>query len=160
MRLAHTEGEHILLLNHRVVHATHALTIEGASVPLVRIDVADHTSTETIRAISEVVYDAMTQIAKVPANDKFQIVTRHPVAELVYPKEGYLGVTYTQDIVFLQITWVAGRATDVKKAFYAAIANGIHTRAGVRREDVFINLVDVAREDWSFGNGEMQYAPR
>jgi 4-oxalocrotonate tautomerase len=129
-------------------------------MPLVRIDVADDTAPETIRAISEVVYEAMTQLAKVPANDKFQIITRHAAPELIYPQEGYLGVTYTKGIVFLQITWVAGRATDVKKAFYAAIANGIHMRTGVRREDVFISLVDVGREDWSFGNGEMQYAPK
>jgi 4-oxalocrotonate tautomerase len=129
-------------------------------MPLVRIDVADDTTAETLRTISDVVYEAMTQIAKVPANDKFQIVTRHPAPDLVYPKDGYLGITYTPRIIFLQITWVAGRSVEVKKAFYAAIANGIHTRAGIRREDVFISLVDSGREDWSFGNGEMQYAPK
>jgi 4-oxalocrotonate tautomerase len=134
--------------------------MQGVDMPLVRIDVSNDTSAETIRTISEVVYEAMVQVAKVPANDKFQIVTRHAAPELVYPQDGYLGVTYTKGIIFLQITWVAGRATDVKKAFYAAIANGIHTRAGVRREDVFISLVDAGREDWSFGNGEMQYAPK
>lgn len=129
-------------------------------MPLVRIDIAEHASGETIRAISEVVYEAMTKVANVPVNDKFQIVSRHPAEELIYPKDGYLGVNYTMDIVFLQVTWVAGRSTEVKKAFYAEIAGGIHNRTGIRREDVFISLVDVGREDWSFGNGEMQYAPK
>jgi 5-carboxymethyl-2-hydroxymuconate isomerase len=30
---------------------------------------------------------------------------------------------------------------------------------GLRREDAWINLVEVARENWSFGNGAASYAP-
>jgi phenylpyruvate tautomerase PptA (4-oxalocrotonate tautomerase family) len=110
--------------------------------------------------VSEVVYDAMINVANVPANDKFQIINRHADDELVYPADGYLGVTYTPGIVFIQVTWNAGRTIEVKKAFYKAVAEGIATKAGIRIQDVFISLIDVAREDWSFGNGEMQYAPK
>lgn len=129
-------------------------------MPLVRIDVAADTPAETVKIIGEVVYDAMTSTANVPANDRFQIINRHASDELVYPADGYLGVSYTPKIVFIQVTWNAGRTIEVKKAFYKAIADGIHTRAGLRREDVWISLIDVQREDWSFGNGEMQYAPK
>lgn len=129
-------------------------------MPLVRIDIAESAPADTIRVISEVIYNAMVDVAKVPANDKFQIVTRHPETELIYPEEGYLGVTYTKDIVFIQVTWLTGRTVEVKKAFYTFIADGVHERTGLRKEDIFINLVDVARENWSFGNGEMQYAPQ
>jgi phenylpyruvate tautomerase PptA (4-oxalocrotonate tautomerase family) len=101
----------------------------------------------------------MVNVANVPRNDKFQIISRHSSDELIYPAEGYLGITYTPAIVFIQITWNSGRTIEVKKAFYKAIADGIHAKTGVRKEDVWISLVDVAREDWSFGNGEMQYAP-
>lgn len=128
-------------------------------MPLVRIDLAADTSTDTAAAISEVVYAAMTSVANVPEHDKFQIINRHAKDELVYPAAGYLGITYTPRIVFIQVTWNAGRSIDVKKAFYAFIAEGIHARTGLRKEDVWISLVDVKREDWSFGNGEMQYAP-
>jgi phenylpyruvate tautomerase PptA (4-oxalocrotonate tautomerase family) len=128
-------------------------------MPLARIDVAADTSEETVAAISEVVYEAMTQTANVPEHDKFQIINRHAKDELVYPAAGYLGISYTPKIVFIQVTWNAGRTIEVKKAFYKAIADGIHERTGLRREDVWISLVDVKREDWSFGNGEMQYAP-
>jgi hypothetical protein len=58
------------------------------------------------------------------------------------------------------VTWVGGRSTDVKKKFYRQIADEIHERGGVRIQDVWINLVETGREDWSFGNGEMQYAPK
>jgi len=129
-------------------------------MPLVRINLAKSVSAENVRAISHVVYDAMTGVANVPANDKFQIVTRHAEDELIYPEDGYLGVTYTPGIVFIQVTWNAGRSIDVKKAFYKAVAEGIAAKTGMRKEDVWISLVDVAREDWSFGNGEMQYAPK
>ncbi|MFN5101031.1 MAG: tautomerase family protein [Burkholderiaceae bacterium] len=129
-------------------------------MPLVRINLSKSASAETVRTVSEVVYDAMINVANVPANDKFQIINRHADDELVYPAEGYLGVTYTPGIVFIQVTWNAGRTIEVKKAFYKAVAEGISTKAGIRIQDVFISLIDVAREDWSFGNGEMQYAPK
>ena len=129
-------------------------------MPLVRINLSKSASAETVRTVSEVVYDAMITVANVPANDKFQIINRHADDELVYPAEGYLGVTYTPGIVLIQVTWNAGRTIEVKKAFYKAVAEGISTKAGIRIQDVFISLIDVAREDWSFGNGEMQYAPK
>jgi len=129
-------------------------------VPLVRVNLSKSASAETVRNVSEVVYDAMINVANVPANDKFQIINRHADDELVYPADGYLGVTYTPGIVFIQVTWNAGRTIEVKKAFYKAVAEGISTKAGIRIQDVFISLIDVAREDWSFGNGEMQYAPK
>jgi len=129
-------------------------------MPLVRIDLNKNAPADRIRAVSQAVYSAMTEVAKVPVNDKFQIITRHSADEIIYPDDGYLGVTYTPDLIIIQITWVAGRSTDIKKEFYRRIADEIHEKTGVRKEDVFISLVDANREDWSFGNGDMQYAPK
>lgn len=129
-------------------------------MPLVRINISKTASAETVKAVGDVVYDVMTKVANVPANDKFQIVTRHSPDELIYPAEGYLGVTYTPNIVFIQVVWNAGRTIEVKKAFYKAIAEGIAKKTGLRIQDIWISLIDVQREDWSFGNGEMQYAPK
>jgi Tautomerase enzyme len=50
-------------------------------------------------------------------------------------------------------------STEVKKAFYRETADDLHSKAGVRKQDVFINLVDVLLVNWSFGNGEMAGAP-
>ncbi len=129
-------------------------------MPLVRIDLSKDAPAERIRVVSQAVYGAMTEIANVPINDKFQIVTRHGADEIIYPEEGYLGVTYSPDLIIIQVTWVAGRSIDVKKQFYRRIADEIHDKTGVRKEDVWISLVDSGREDWSFGNGDMQYAPK
>jgi 4-oxalocrotonate tautomerase len=129
-------------------------------MPLVRIDLSKEASAERVRVVSEAVYNAMVEIANVPLHDKFQIITRHAADEIVYPEEGYLGMKYSGDIIFIQVTWVGGRSTDVKQRFFRRIADEIHAKQQVRKEDIWISLVDSAREDWSFGNGEMQYAPK
>ena len=128
-------------------------------MPLARIDVSKDAPLERIKVVSEAIYSAMVEIANVPLHDKFQVVTRHAADEMIYPTEGYLGMNYTTNLILIQITWVGGRSTEVKKKFYKQIADEIHERAHVRKEDIWISLVDSAREDWSFGNGEMQYAP-
>jgi 4-oxalocrotonate tautomerase len=129
-------------------------------MPLARIDISKDASADLIRIVSEAVYRAMVEVANVPPHDKFQIISRHEVDEMVYPAEGYLGLHYTRDLIIIQITWVSGRSTEVKKQFFQQIADEIHEKGGVRKEDVWINLVETGREDWSFGNGEMQYGPK
>ena len=129
-------------------------------MPLVRIDLSKSYSPEARQTIGDVVYQAMTEIANVPQHDKFQIFTLHDDNQLAYSQSGYLGNTYTPGIIFIQILWVAGRSTDVKKAFYRRIADRLHAEIGVRKEDVWITLAENAREDWSFGGGDMQYAPK
>jgi 4-oxalocrotonate tautomerase len=133
--------------------------LRGLTMPLARIDIKESASSELLRIVSTAIYQAMVNIAKVPVHDKFQIVHRHAADEIIYPEEGYLGLSYTPNLIIIQITWVRGRSTEVKKQFFQAIASEIHEKGGVRKEDVWINLIDTEREDWSFGNGEMQYAP-
>jgi 4-oxalocrotonate tautomerase len=132
----------------------------GSNMPLARIDIRRDASVELVRVVSEAVYRAMVDVANVPVHDKFQVINRHAADEIVYPEEGYLGLNYTRDLIIIQITWVSGRSTEVKKKFFHQIADEIHAKGGVRKEDVWINLVDTSREDWSFGNGEMQYGPK
>jgi 4-oxalocrotonate tautomerase len=129
-------------------------------MPLARIDISQDASAELVRIVSEAVYKAIVEIANVPVHDKFQVINRHAKGEMIFPEEGYLGLNYTDNLIIIQITWVSGRSTDVKKRFFHQIANDIRDKGGVRKEDVWINLVETSREDWSFGNGEMQYAPK
>lgn len=126
-------------------------------MPLVRIDLSSDTPETLSPAIGDLVYQAMRDTIDVPEHDKFQVITRHAPQELVHPAS-YLGVSYSPGFVLIQITLNQGRTTEMKKAFYKRVADDLHGRLGIRREDVFINLVEVAKENWSFGNGEMQYA--
>jgi 4-oxalocrotonate tautomerase len=126
-------------------------------MPLARIDLVRGKSADYKRTIGDVVYEGVVDILKAPANDRFQIITEH-APESHIADEGYLGIKRTQDCVFIQLTLNVGRSMEQKKAFYKAVADGLHERLGLRREDVFINLVEVAKENWSFGNGVAQYA--
>jgi 4-oxalocrotonate tautomerase len=126
-------------------------------MPLVRIDVRKSASSDLIRAVSDAVYTAMVEIAKVPVHDKFQIVTRHEDGDIIFPVEGYLGNAYSSDLIMIQIIWLGGRSKDIKRAFFTRVVDDIHSKQNIRKEDVIIVLSDNAREDWSFGGGEMQY---
>jgi 4-oxalocrotonate tautomerase len=64
----------------------------------------------------------------------------------------------TKNLVMIQITLSEGHTLEVRKALFRRIADLLHEEAGIRKEDVLINLVEVAKENWSFGNGEAQYA--
>jgi 4-oxalocrotonate tautomerase len=126
-------------------------------MPLARIDLVQGMSAEHRRAVGDIVYEAMVEVLKAPTNDRFQVVTEHPV-DAIIADENYLGVRRTRECIFIQLTLNAGRTVEQKKAFYKAVADALHVRLGLRREDVFINLVEVQKENWSFGNGMAQYA--
>jgi 4-oxalocrotonate tautomerase len=128
-------------------------------MPLVRIDLVEGKPVEYCRGIGDVVYQAMIEVLKVPKDDRFQVIAEHPQRSLI-ADENYLGIKRTQDCVFIQITLNAGRSVEQKKSFYEAVAKELHYRLGIRSEDVFINLVEVPKENWSFGNGEAQYADK
>ena len=127
-------------------------------MPLARIDLLQGKPAHYRQTIGEVVYQAMIDVLKVPKNDRFQVVTEHPVDNFIFDPN-YLGISRTSDCIFIQLTLNEGRTIEVKRAFYRAIADGLHERLGVRREDVLINLVEVNKGNWSFGNGEAQYDP-
>jgi 4-oxalocrotonate tautomerase len=126
-------------------------------MPLVRIDLLEGKTPEYCEQVGRVVYDAMLEALGVPKNDRFQVITEHSRAALQFDRT-YLGIERSDDCVFLQITLNAGRTLEVKKRFYKAVADGLHEKLNLRREDVFINLVEVQKENWSFGNGEAQYS--
>lgn len=125
-------------------------------MPLVRIDLAKGKSPEHRKRIGEIVYNAMRATINVPADDKFQIITEHPLEEMNFP-QSYLGIDYSHDLVIIQMTISIGRTVEMKQTLYKRIADDLHTKLNIRREDVFINVVEVVKENWSFGNGVAQY---
>lgn len=126
-------------------------------MPLVRIDLRQGKPPEYSRKIGDMVYRAMRETINMPEHDRFQVIADHPAEGLVYDPS-YLGINRTDDIVFIQITLNAGRTLDQKKALYARIAELLAIEPGIRPEDVLINLVECAKEDWSFGSGIASYA--
>jgi len=126
-------------------------------MPLVRIDLMRGKSADYRKTLGEIVYQAMRDVINVPQDDKFQIITEHAPEELNFAAS-YLGNHYSDDIIFIQITLSAGRTVETKKAFYKRIVDDIVAQLKARPDDVWINLVEVVKENWSFGNGIAQYA--
>lgn len=127
-------------------------------MPLVRIHVPQGKSAQYRTAISDVVYDTTISILNVPEHNRFHVITEHSTTDLVIDPT-YLGIQRSENAIIIQVTLNEGRATlELKKVYYKALADGLHERLGLRREDVVINLVEVKKENWSLGNGEAQYA--
>ena len=127
-------------------------------MPIVRIDFLEGKAPEYGVQVGLIVARAMTEVLNVPKDDLFQVITAHPKTGLRFDPD-YLGIHRTDDCIFLQITLNSGRTVEMKQRFYKAVADSLHEGLKLRKEDVLINLVEVPKENWSFGNGEAQYAP-
>ena len=125
-------------------------------MPLVRISLRAGKSAEYRRAIADGIHRAMVETLAAPEHDRFQVVTEHDADGLIYDP-AYLGIQRSDDVVLVQITLSAGRKPPQKRDFMARAAALLADNPGLRPQDLFINLVEVAWENWSFGDGKAQY---
>jgi len=127
-------------------------------MPLVRIELRKGKDATYREEISRIVHEALVSVG-VPKDDRFQLISEHEPPNLVFDPT-YLGIRRTEDLVMIQITWNEGRTLEQKKALYKAIADGLGGRLGLRREDVFVSLVEVKKENWSFGKCDRRRSSR
>jgi len=125
-------------------------------MPLVRISLREGKSEQYRKALADGVHQAMVEAIEIPPQDRFQIVTQHPANDLIYDPT-YLGVQRSNNIAIVQITLSAGRKPGQKRKLFQRMAEILANNPGLRPEDLMINLVETAWENWSFGNGEAQY---
>jgi 4-oxalocrotonate tautomerase len=125
-------------------------------MPLVRISLREGKSEQYRQALGDAVHQAMVEAIDAPPQDRFQIITEHSANDLIYDPS-YLGVERSDNIVIVQITLSAGRKPAQKRKLFQRMAELMAKNPGLRPQDLMINLVEVAWENWSFGNGESQY---
>lgn len=126
-------------------------------MPLVRVDIKKNPDSTFAKRVGEQIYAAMRSAIAVPEDDNFQVLNEHDADHFIFDPK-YLGIQRSDNLVIIQITLSEGRSDDLKKLLYKTIADNLNAQLAVRREDVFINLVEVKKENWSFGNGIAQYA--
>ena len=127
-------------------------------MPLVRISLVKGKDAAYRRKLGDAIHRALVESVGVPPLDRFQLLTEHEPGDLVYDSN-YLGIARSSDLVIIQITLSSGRTPAQKRALYRQIAANLKAAVGLRPEDAWINLVEVAKENWSFGNGVASYAP-
>jgi 4-oxalocrotonate tautomerase len=126
-------------------------------MPLVKMYLRAGKNEEFLRAVSESVHSALVSTANVPADDRFHVFTDLKESEL-YFHHSYGGVERTNDLLIVEITLNVGRTVEVKRALYAAIAENLQRDPGIRKDDVLVSLIEVTKENWSFGGGRATYA--
>lgn len=126
-------------------------------MPMTRIALRTGKSDEYRQAVARSIQRALVDVFNVPHDDIFMLITEHEASNFVYDNQ-YLNVQRSDDLVMIQITLNNTRTLEMKKALYKRMADELAESPGLRREDVLINLVDVPKENWSFGNGIAQYA--
>ena len=126
-------------------------------MPLVTISLRKGRTPEAVRSISDGVHDALVAQANVPADDRFHIIHElEPDALIAHPSYG--GVERSDGLVIIEIVLNAGRTVEIKTSLYADIASRLLRGADVRGDDILISLVEVTKENWSFGGGRATYA--
>lgn len=126
-------------------------------MPLVRITLRKGKSAEYLREISDCVHNALVAEANVPADDRFHVIEEVD-AERLIAHPTYAGMERSESVIFVQIILNAGRTVEVKKALYADMVRRMEEAVDVRPDDVLISLVEVTKENWSFGKGLATYA--
>jgi phenylpyruvate tautomerase PptA (4-oxalocrotonate tautomerase family) len=126
-------------------------------MPLVRISLREGKSPAYRQAIADGVYIALRETFNVPDEDRVMTISDHDEKSFIFSRT-YMGIERSDELVILQITVSNTRSLEQKKALFARIAEKLSQNPGLRPEDVFINLVELVKENWSFGNGVAQYA--
>ncbi|MGN7979794.1 tautomerase family protein [Burkholderia sp. 22313] len=125
-------------------------------MPFTRIAVREGKPAAYRGALVDGVHRALMHTFNVPEDDIFMVVTEHTAENFVFGRH-YLDIERSDDLVMIQITANNTRTLEQKQALYRTIAENLARQPGVRPQDVFISLVEVLKEDWSFGNGIAQY---
>lgn len=124
-------------------------------MPLVRIDVQTGRTPTELRHLADVVQEVMLDVFAAPPRDRYQIITEHPVGQIIAEDTG-LGLERSDGVMVIQIVQ-QGRSAAQKIAAYAQLASRLEAECGVRPADLIVSVVANERADWSFGLGRAQF---
>ena len=124
---------------------------------LTRVSLLKGKSPEYRKAILDGLCQALREAFGVPEDDRFMLIEEYDKSNFVYG-ETYSGIAHDDDRVIVQITVNNTRGPEQKKALFARIAEILAKNPGIRPENILVNLLEVPKENWSFGNGIAQYA--
>ena len=126
-------------------------------MPFVKVYLRRGKPPEYLRSVGDAIQEALVTTANVPEDDRFQVFHQlEDDAMVAHPTYG--GVHRSRDLVIVEITLNAGRTVEIKKNLYAKLAGRLETAVNLKPDDLLISLVEVTKENWSFGGGRATYA--
>ncbi|UPK01308.1 tautomerase family protein [Bradyrhizobium sp. 170] len=124
-------------------------------MPFLRFDLIEGRSDAEIRRLLDVTHEVLVETLHVPARDRYQVVHQHPRSSIIALDTG-LAIDRTDKLVILQLT-SRPRDKGSKLEFYRVLAERLSSSCGIAPNDLVINFVINADEDWSFGMGRAQF---
>lgn len=124
-------------------------------MPLIRIDVTEGRSDSEIKTLMDTVQDCVVEAFKVPAKDRYQIVTEHKPGRMILLDTG-LGFERTEQAIVIQV-FTSPRTTVNKNKFYQLLATNLEAKCGLNPKDLLVSVMTNTDVDWSFGFGKTQY---
>ena len=125
-------------------------------MPLIHISLRAGKPETYRQAIFDGLYRAMREALHVPEDDQFMTMTEHEAAN--FRTGTAYGVARSDDVVYIRIIVFDTRTAEQKKALFRRTVELLGKNPGIRPENVFVNVLESAKENWSVGHGLAQFA--
>ena len=86
--------------------------------------------------MADAVHAALVAKLGIPATDRFQLIREYDGDDFIHA-DAHLDLTYSADLVMLEITFVEGRSDEVKKELLRDLNERLVASAGIRPDDLF-----------------------
>jgi hypothetical protein len=127
-------------------------------MPLAKIHVLEgQYDAARMNGVSSAIQEALINVLKVPPDDFFQIIHDLPRGRFRHTPS-FLGLKYSDDLIVLELTFIAGRPKDTRLALLMELNERIVARARISPDDLMIQLYELPGENISFGRGLAQRA--
>jgi hypothetical protein len=107
--------------------------------------------------VSNAVQQALISALGIPPDDFFQVIHVLPPTQFRHTRS-FLGLNYSDDLILLEITFIAGRPTEKRLGLLKALNDAVVTAAQISPDDLLITLYETPGENISFGRGLAQRA--
>lgn len=124
-------------------------------MPLLKIHTIEGRTPSENSALLDVLHRSVVEAFGVPEDDRYQILSEHPVEHLLALDTG-LGFSRTRKFVLVEIV-SRPRTRAQKEAFYKRACSALLRSCGIGSTDVMFTFVTNSDEDWSFGLGQAQF---
>jgi phenylpyruvate tautomerase PptA (4-oxalocrotonate tautomerase family) len=127
-------------------------------MPLAKIHLRKGQRAEKKRAIADALQASLIATLDIPEQDRFQLIEEYEDDHFIHT-DAFLGLTYTRDLLMIEIALTEGRSDALKTALLADLNRRLVETADVRPDDVVVLIYELGAANLSLGRGLAQRAP-